>query len=229
MPALTRLARPLPPSPRRAARMECAARCASLAVMTAMVLLIGLPTHAVAQTTDATRSTETTAWSFSGDKTVFAVMGDGSRIHIARLRFTPAAGGAASYELQLQHEPFTDHFLSMREFKCLAGGPEISCYVPYPYANPRTVGPGSSAAELAWLEHGLMFLHKSPAEFGAKLWNGLIFGFKVDGARLVGTPQAIDLNEIASPPRDLKRPPFGKAQRHEVPEGTRWLRRLEIE
>ena len=160
-----------------------------------------------------------------GEKSLVAVTRDGQRTRIGAVTFRPAAGGKATFRVQMDHAVMKDHFLSMREFKCLPGGPEISCQVPYPYAQPGTVAPG----QLAWLEHSLLFLHKSPAEFGAKLWNGLYFALREQGDALVGTPQAVDLNAIGAPPARLDVPPFGPAQRHEVPPGARWLRQLVIE
>lgn len=165
------------------------------------------------------------AFDYSGTKTLIAVTGDGARTPIGTVSFTLATGDMRQFSIRWRHEVFTDHFLSMREFKCLPGGPEISCQVPYPYAQPGTVAPG----QLAWLEHSLLFLHKSPSEFGAKLWNGLYFALREQGDRLVGTPQAVDLNAIGAPPARLDVPPFGPAQRHEVPAGARWLRQLVIE
>lgn len=166
-----------------------------------------------------------TGFDFTGTRALIAVTADGAKTTIGAVQFTPAEGGAASFKLTLKTGVFTDFFLSMREFKCLPAAKEVSCHVPYPYPNPGTV----SAGNLAWLEHSLLFLHKSPAEFGAKLWNGSYYAFQVRGDALVGTPEAVDLNAIAAPPRDASVPPFGKAQRHEVPPGTRWLAALRIE
>lgn len=162
---------------------------------------------------------------FAGTKSLVAVTADGTRTTIGAVQFTPADGGAATFKLTLKTEVFTDFFLSMREFKCLPAAKEVSCHVPYPYPNPATVSPGN----LAWLEHSLLFLHKSPAEFGAKLWNGTYYEFQVRGNALAGTPRAVDLNEISAPPRDPSVPPFRKALRHDVPPGARWLAVLLIE
>jgi hypothetical protein len=167
----------------------------------------------------------TAAFDFSGTRSVFAVTADGQRRLIGRVDFAPADGGASTFRLSLDADAFTDHFLSMREFKCLPGAREISCHVPYPYENPSRVSAGS----LAWLEHALLFMHKSPAEFGARLWNGVYYEFRDDGARLVGQPTAVDLNEIAAPPANRAVPPFGPARRHPMPADARWLRQLVIE
>ena len=165
------------------------------------------------------------AFDFDGTKTVLAVAADGKQTAIATVQFAKAAGGKSSFKVDLKPEVMTDYFLSMREFKCLPANKEITCYVRYPYKTPDTVGAG----DLAWLEHHLLFLYKTPAEFGAKLWNGVYFELHEEGNRLVGTPQAIDLNEISSPPEDLSVPPYGKTQRHEIPDGARWIRQIVIE
>lgn len=165
------------------------------------------------------------AFTFSGTKSVLAVTADGTRIPIGTLLFTAGEGGTAHFQLTLRTEGFTDHFLSMREFKCLPAAKEISCHVPYPYANPSTVGPG----QLAWLEHSLLFLTKSPSEFGAKLWNGVYYEFTEQGSALVGRPQAVDLNEISAPPDNPAVPPFKHSLRHEMPADARWIRQLVIE
>lgn len=173
-----------------------------------------------------------TAWAqgaagfdFSGARSLVAVTADGAKTTIGTVQFTPADGGRASFKLTLKTALFTDFFLSMREFKCLPAAREISCHVPYPYPNPATV----HAGDLAWLEHSLLFLHKSPAEFGAKLWNGSYYEFQAQGNTLVGTPKAVDLNEISAPPRDASVPPFRKALRHDVLPQARWITALLIE
>lgn len=165
------------------------------------------------------------ALELQGRKALSAVLADGSRLPLGEVSFSPAADGAVAFSVHLRHEAFTDHFLSMREFKCLPGAREISCHVPYPYRHPGTVRPG----QLAWLEHSLLFFFKTPADFGAKLWNGLYFEFQEEGGALVGRPKAVDLNAIGAPPARLDRPPYGPADRHAVPEGARWLRSLVIE
>lgn len=149
---------------------------------------------------------------------------DGSRVLIAQLRLAPTAEGSTRFVLSMDHSAFTDHFLSMREFKCLPGGSEILCHVPYPYAQPGTV----TGTDLAWLEHSLLFMFKTPSEFGAKLWNGVYWQLRPSASGWVGTPQAIDLNRIGAPP-DKPGPPFRPALRDDMPAGVRWFERLTIE
>jgi hypothetical protein len=150
---------------------------------------------------------------------------DGSRVDIGDVTFTPRPDGRIGFMLKVDTARFADHFLSMREFKCLPGSTEILCWVPYPYANPSHVG----ANDLAWLEHALLFMFKKPSEFGAQLWNGVYFELSVDGNRLVGTPQAVDLNRISAPPERGDVPPYGPKQRDAMQAGARWFQRLTIE
>jgi len=149
---------------------------------------------------------------------------DGSTVVVGQVAFTPQPDGSARFAITLDHAPFTDHFLSMREFKCLAGGTEILCHVPYPYPQPGTVRDG----DLAWLEHALLFMFKKPGEFGAKLWNGVYWQLKPQGSGWVGTPQAVDLNLIGAPP-DKPGPPLRKALRDDMPGDARWFVRLTID
>ena len=164
------------------------------------------------------------AFEFVGTKTITLHGRDGQRVQIGQVKFLPAATGT-SFTLDLDHQRLTDHFLSMKEFKCLASPAEVFCHVPYPYANPRTV----SATDLAWLEHALLFFFKLPQDFGAKLWNGIYFRLANTPAGLVGTPQAIDLNMIGVPPADLALPPYGAGERSDIDPGVRWFNRLTIE
>jgi hypothetical protein len=171
------------------------------------------------------------AFDFSGEKTIFARFQDQSQVRLGQVVFGPAAptpAGAQAqvrFQVKLNTAVMTDHCLSMREFKCLQGGSEITCVVPYPYAHPGTVGPG----QLAWLEHNLLFLFKRPADFGAKLWNGVIFKFTETDTALVGRPQAVDLNAISAPPEWPNEPPYAEFDRTDFPVGARWLVELRIE
>jgi hypothetical protein len=165
------------------------------------------------------------AFEFSGEKTVTAHLRDGRTVAIGTLTFTPLADGQVAFALNVDHGQFQDHFLSMREFKCLEGVGEIACHVPYPHAQPRRI----RAGDLAWLEHNLLFMFKQPADFGAKLWNGMYFRLSEQGPRLVGTPEGVDLNAIAAPPVPAHTAPFQPDQRSEMTRGQRWLDHLVIE
>jgi hypothetical protein len=164
------------------------------------------------------------AWELAGHKSVSAITRDQQRIALGSVDFEPRPDGATAFTLHMDPSRFVDHFLSMKEFKCLQGVDEVLCHVPYPYKNPSTV----RAQDYAWLEHQLLFLFKQPRDFGAKLWNGLYFRLQADGAGLVGRTQAVDLNLISGPPDDLLTPPYAPALRDDVAPGSHWIERLEI-
>ncbi|MEH6650569.1 MAG: hypothetical protein V7707_11140 [Motiliproteus sp.] len=158
----------------------------------------------------------------SGSRTIDLVDKQGNRFVIGRVVFSPEGNGYG-YQLTLDHHQFTDHFLSMKEMKCLEGA-ELWCHIPFPYPNPHTV----SRDDLRWLEHDLLFLFKRHNEFGANFWNGIYYRLSVEEGRLVGEAQAIDLNILASPADDLTVPPVGEFDREEADLEKRWLPRLEI-
>jgi hypothetical protein len=163
------------------------------------------------------------AWEMQGEKTLLLEPREGSPIRLGTVVFTPD-GALTRFDIALDHHVFKDYFLSMKEFKCLDGQTEIQCHVPYPYANPGTV----SATDLRWLEHALLFLFKTPKEFGAKLWNGLYYRLQAGDTGLVGTPEAVDLVQIGAPPADPSKPPYGPADRSEIDPASRWFPRLLI-
>lgn len=166
------------------------------------------------------------AFDFQGDKALLAVARDGTQTRIGTVSFRAQPDGApAQFSVRMDHKVMQDHFLSMREFKCLPAAQEITCFVPYPYAQPGTVSP----QQLQWLEHSLLFFFKQPADFGAKLWNGVIFQFAVTPTALVGTPQAVDLNRIGAPPDNPNEPPYGPMDREAFSPGARWVQQLRIE
>lgn len=165
------------------------------------------------------------AFDFSGNKALIAVTRDGARTRIGSVSFVPAVAGSASFRVQMDFSVMGDYFLSMKEFKCLPSAVEVTCHVAYPYRQPGT----ASATDLAWLEHSLLFLYKQPTDFGAKLWNGLIYRFNVTPTALVGRAQAVDLNLVSAPPDNLDSPPYGPMDRNDVAPGERWLSELRIE
>jgi hypothetical protein len=167
------------------------------------------------------------SFELKGEKQLIAVTQDGQKTRIGSVTFEPAAASAGSirFDVKMDHAVLRDYFLSMREFKCLPAAEEVSCHVPYPYQQPGTVLPDN----FVWLEHSLLFLFKRPSEFGAKLWNGVIYQFERTATGLVGKPQAVDLNHISAPPDKLDVPPYGKVDRGEYAPGARWIRELHIE
>lgn len=165
------------------------------------------------------------AWDLSGTRTMTLHARNGDAVKIGTVQFTPQADGRTAFVVTTATENFKDFFLSMKEFKCVEGSGEILCHVPYPYPQPGTV----TASDFAWLEHSLMFMYKTPAEFGARLWNGIYFRLRLTEQGLEGQPQAIDLNQISAPPDKTDVPPYRSALRDDIPSGQRWFNRLTIE
>ena len=165
------------------------------------------------------------AWELQGVKSITATTRDNQRITLGSVRFEPQGDGTVSFSVTLEPARFTDHFLSMKEFKCLDGPGEVFCHVPYPHTQPGTI----TADDLAWLEHNLLFLYQLPTDFGAKLWNGLCFRLEPTERGLRGRPQAIDLNYISAPSDTPEQPPYQPQQRDEIAPGVRWIESLSIE
>lgn len=157
-----------------------------------------------------------------GEKSVVLLDKAGQPTVIGHIKFEPTEGGSR-YTLTMEREQFKDYFLSMKEMKCLEG-PELWCHLAYPYQQPHTVTPD----DLRWLEHDLLFMFKTPKEFGANFWNGIYYKMQIDNGVITGEAQAIDLNVLASPPDDLNEPPLGEAERDDIDSDIRWLPRIEI-
>lgn len=164
------------------------------------------------------------AWDMSGTRTITLHGRDGKTVQVGFVTFAPK-GEQTAFSIKMNTPALTDHFLSMREFKCVEGGNEILCHVPYPHANPATV----SVTDLRWLEHALLFLYKLPKDFGAKWWNGVYYRLQLTDQGLVGSPEAIDLNQIGAPHANLSVPPYGEAMRSPMAPGARWFDKLTIE
>lgn len=160
----------------------------------------------------------------SGQRILALVDASGNEIVIGAVLFSPTTTpGQRHYELNIDHQRFTDHFLSMKEMKCLEGK-ELWCRIPYPYANPQTI----SADDLRWLEHDLLFMFKRANEFGANFWNGIYYLLQLEDQTLRGEARAVDLNQLASPPDDQTVPPIGEYDSDKIEPGQRWLPRLII-
>ena len=101
--------------------------------------------------------------------------------------------------------------------------------MPCPYPQPGTVSVQPGAINLAGLAHALLFMFKTPAEFGAKLWNGVYFPLHLTDLGLEGRPQAVDLNRISAPPDKPGPPPFRPALRDDIAPSARGFARLTIE
>lgn len=172
----------------------------------------------------AAAATPAAAFELHGERRITLHARDGTTLDIGRVHFQRREDGRSAFQVKLDPTRFTDHFLSMREFKCVPGQGEVLCHVPYPHKQRAEVAP----TDLAWLEHSLLFMYKTPAEFGARLWNGIYFKLTPTALGLEGVAQAVDLNLISVPPAQADVPPFKAALRDDIAPNARWFSRLTI-
>lgn len=88
----------------------------------------------------------------SGTKTISPIEFDGRSHQVAEIDFKPSASGTL-YEIRWKDKRFSDHFLSMRPFKCPAGPAKYWCRVPYPYENRRRVKAEDGSGRHATPQH----------------------------------------------------------------------------
>jgi hypothetical protein len=134
-----------------------------------------------------------------------------------------AALSTQSVAFEKDESVFKDFFLSMKEMKCLEG-PEIWCHIPYPYEKQGI----TEENKAQWLSHELLFMYKRPDQFGAQLWQGVYFDLTADENGYVGLAYGVDLNELASPPKDLSEPPLRLLDMEELEIDERWLPHLRL-
>ena len=127
-------------------------------------------------------------------------MNPGGQLLIGSIVFNK---GKSAYTLSLADEVFSDHFLSMRPFKCLtdpasqhASKSRMLCHLPYPYKNRRRLAEG----DYVDLEYDLLFIARSDKEYGIDPWHGRYFRLRWHGNTLTGAMQEVDLNVLAAPP-----------------------------
>jgi len=148
----------------------------------------------------------------------------GDPIPLGTLTLTPEADGHR-FQLTLDFPGLESKFLSMRPFRCLVG-PQTVCHLPYPYENRRRI----SGTNLTDLEYALLFIRKTPEEYGIDPWNGLYYRLRweADG-RITGELHELDLNVLASPPPAGDLRPITRDQLHPAPAAEHWLPWLTIE
>lgn len=160
----------------------------------------------------------------SGKKQVFLIGNGAGRTLVGNIIFSPE-GTYSAYKIDLTVGPFTEHFLSMRPFRCLEGPDKHWCHVPYPYAVQRKV----SAGDLTDLEYDLLFIHKGATEYGIDMWNGVYYQLRIDGDRLVGELHEMDMGLLAVPPAEGELRPVTDKDIHQAEPDSHWLPRLVIE
>jgi len=146
-------------------------------------------------------SIEIEAGAIDGNKKVFLESLNGKQLHIANLKLESMADKIL-YTLAIRDEPFSNQFLTMRPFQCIMGERQVMCHVPYPYIKKGHI----TERDLSNLSYDLLFLHKSPSEYGINLWNGMLYKLTIEDNTLVGIVHEVDMNIIASPPENTNMP-----------------------
>lgn len=141
--------------------------------------------------------------SFPDEAAVELVQADGQAVPIGHVQFASDDGEHAAIKVTVEGEAFTDQFLSMRPFNCITHDVEWFCHLPYDYPLNNVV----TQDDLTDLEYQLLFILKSPTEFGIDAWNGVYYRLSPDdNGGWTGHLLQGDLNVLSSPPADGERP-----------------------
>lgn len=159
---------------------------------------------------------------------VFAQNWDGYRVCLednagAQIEIAQLKGNAQGYEVEMDEDAFSDHFLSMRPFKCIEGPEKTWCHVPYPYTIVR-----QTTQDLTDLEYDFLFVWKGRTEYGIDMWNGVYYRLQSDGDGYVGHLHEMNMDIIAAPPDDGILRPIRDVDLEEVDAESHWLPRLRI-
>jgi len=128
---------------------------------------------------------------------------DGHEIDIGEVIFSKSSDQEIGIKVEMDHSQFVDQFLSMRPFRCLVDTSEWFCYLPYPYELEQTITPEN----LTDLEYSLLFIWKSPKDFGIDAWNGVYYKLEQEeDGTLRGQLMQGDLNVLANPPEPFTYP-----------------------
>jgi len=140
--------------------------------------------------------------SVTGTKNVYLISKTGEETKVATLQFTKSDAGS-SYKIEYDYTKFSEHFLSMRPFKCLEIKSEMICHLAYPYKSRRNI----KANDLQDIEYDFLYIRKAAGEYGIDFWNGIYYKInqKPNGT-FEGVLMETDMDILASPPKDYTRP-----------------------
>ena len=142
---------------------------------------------------------------------------------LGTLTLEPNGESGFSYRIDWDDSQFVNHFLSMRPFKCVPHSVQLICHLVYPYEIRRVI----SDDDLVDLEYDLLFLHKTPQEYGINAWNGLYYQLSTTDGGIVGELRETDLNVLQAPPEDGDLRPIDPDGLHEASD-KHWPRRVMI-
>lgn len=160
----------------------------------------------------------------AGDYRIGLQDAQGAIRELGRLTLEPVASAGFSYRIDWDDSRFKDYFLSMRPFNCIPHPVQLVCHLAYPYEIRRII----SEQDLTDLEYDLLFLHKTPTEYGISAWNGLYYDLSVSADGLIGELRETDLNVLQAPPEGGNLRPIDPNELYE-PSDRHWPRRVVIE
>ena len=144
---------------------------------------------------------------------------------IGEVKFTATAEGSTAVSVDMDNNSFSEHFLSMRPFRCIEDESEWFCYLEYPYDLRQLI----TTDDLSDLEYQLLFIKKLPSEFGIDAWNGLYYKLEhhTDGS-ITGKLLEGDLNVLQSPPDEKFAKPVDLGEFIEADQVKRLFPKLRI-
>lgn len=160
----------------------------------------------------------------AAEKEIKLISNENKSLSIAKINFKSSAN-ETSYKISWQEDVFNDEFLSMRPFKCIDHEKQMICHLIYPYKKRGHI----TSDDLMDLEYDLLFLHKSPTEYGINAWNGLYYKLNQTNQGFIGQLMEIDLNILAAPPEDDILRPITIDMLHEADPAAHIYPRLIIE
>jgi hypothetical protein len=158
--------------------------------------------------------------SLADTKTIYALDNTGERIEIATLELNPNS----AYDITMNADVFSDHFLSMRPFKCLESAAKHWCHVPYPYEINRNIG-----TDFTDLSYDLLFVWKGANDYGINMWNGVFYEITEQDGELLGRMREFDMDVLAVPPAAGELRPLDPKYLHDSDPEGHWLPRIVIE
>ncbi|WP_299614597.1 hypothetical protein [uncultured Tateyamaria sp.] len=160
----------------------------------------------------------TGAW--ADTKNVYLQAQDGTQVRIATVEISDSG----TYSVEMESDPFANHFLSMRPFRCLEGPKKHWCHVPYPYEIARDI-----STDLTDLEYDFLFVWKGAGEYGINMWNGVYYKLEAEGDRLIGTLLELDMDLLSAPPNAGNLRPLKATDLHASDPDSHWLPHMVIE
>ena len=136
---------------------------------------------------------------FPEQANIYLLDSNNKETRIGEMNFTGTDNDLTAIQVNIDTDAFTEHFLSMRPFRCIEGESEWFCYLKYPYDLRSVI----TADDLSDLEYQLLFIRKTPSEFGIDAWNGLYYKLSLhDDGSITGKLLEGDLNSLQSPPAE---------------------------